>query len=236
MILFLSLAFAFQVPDLRAPVMDQAGVLNASFKDYWTPVLQQINKNEDVQIAVLTLPDLQGESIEGASIQIVDKWQLGKKGSDLGLLFLVALKEKKVRIEVGRGLEGDIPDARAKQIISDQILPYFRRGDFSSGLHSGLSKTLTYLPMDLSQLPAGPKSLNKSAKRTSNTLFIVFCLLVLFLNRIRFSQRRNSILGGSILLGGSSGFGRGGFGGGGFGGGFGGGGGGFAGGGASGSW
>jgi len=235
MFLLLFSIFALQIPALNAPVMDNAGVLNGEFERYWNDTLTKVNVANDMQAAIFTIHSLEGEALESASMQIVDKWQLGKKESDKGLLIFMAVKEKKIRIEVGQGLEGDIPDAYAKRIISDQMLPYFRKGDFSMGMHAGLLKALSYAHVDIQNLPRSPKRLRGKAKHTSTSLFIVFCLMVLFLNNLRFSRRRNSLLASGILLGGSGGFGRGGSGGFG-GGGFGGGGGGFSGGGASGSW
>ena len=89
-------------------------------------------------IVILTVDSLEGEPIEQASIQVTDRWKLGKADEDNGILIFLAKADKKVRIEVGQGLEGDLPDAYAKQIIEDVMLPLFRRGDFAQGILLGV--------------------------------------------------------------------------------------------------
>ena len=110
------------------------------------------------QIAVLTLPSLEDQTIEERAIQVFDQWKIGKKGKDNGVLLLIAKKERKVRIEVGYGLEGDIPDAYAKRIIEDVMLPLFRRGEFSSGVLLGVQQIAHLAKVDLQDIKVSTPS------------------------------------------------------------------------------
>ncbi len=99
------------VPALRSAVTDQAGILSPATRQQLESALRQIQKIGGTQLAVLTVPDLAGLTIEQASIRVVDAWKLGSKKDDKGLLLMVARDERKVRIEVGQGLEGVLTDA-----------------------------------------------------------------------------------------------------------------------------
>lgn len=232
-------ATAFDVPRLTGPVMDQAGMLSAAAERQISAALQNLKKQPTgVQIAVLTVPDLQGESIEGASIQVVDQWKLGSADKDNGVLVLVAKKERKIRIEVGQGLEGDLPDAWAKRIIDEAMTPLFRSGNVDQGVLVGVFQIAqrTHPGIDVTPLFQGSqqrdwRTSHRKSRGGGSLIPILFLLLMLFAGR-----RMGGGLFAGMLLGGmmGRGGGRGGFGGGG--GGFGGGGGGFSGGGASGGW
>lgn len=190
------------------------------------------------QIGVLTVPSLEDQTIEERAIQVFDQWKIGKKENDNGVLILIARKEKKIRIEVGYGLEGDIPDAYAKRIIEDVMLPQFRKGEITSGVVLGVQQIAHLAKVDLKTV--------KIPKRKSDGIPLVhllFWLLLIFIislfnrtqNRQRFGSRgpRGPYYGGW----GGGGWGGGGGSWGGGGGGWGGGGGGSSGGGgASGGW
>lgn len=126
------------VPSLKSRVTDLSATLQASQKAALESQLQDIEARTGSQIAVLLVPTTQPESIEQYSIRVVEAWKLGKKGVDNGILLLVAKNDRKVRIEVGYGLEGQIPDALAKRLIDDLIAPQFKQGDFAAGLSSGV--------------------------------------------------------------------------------------------------
>jgi uncharacterized protein len=134
----------FKIPELTGPVVDEAQVLDASTKEKLEKFLFLAERKEKIQLQVVTLKSLEGHSIEEVSIQIVDQWKLGHKDSDKGVLFLVVPSERKARIEVGQGLEGDIPDAVAKRILADRVRPYFKAGDFSGGILVGSLEILKY--------------------------------------------------------------------------------------------
>lgn len=225
---------AFEVPALQGPVMDLAHMMTAQDQATLESVLRDFHQRGKGQIQVLTLPNLAGLTIEQASIQIVDRWKLGDRKRDDGVLLLVALEERKIRIEVGQGLEGDLPDIKAKQIVSDVMAPFFRQGIPSQGIIQGtlwIAKTIDP-EFETSVAPMQPRQHRASSGNQYEGLFVLIFVIFMLLGNL-FRPRRRSFWGGG---GGWGGGGFGGFGGGGSGGGWSGGGGGFSGGGASGSW
>jgi len=126
------------VPPLAARVTDLTATLSASQKDELERTLQAFEEDKGSQIAVLMVSTTQPEAIEQYSIRVAEKWKLGRKGIDDGALLLVAKNDRALRIEVGYGLEGVLPDAIAKRIVSDIITPYFSNGDFFGGIRAGV--------------------------------------------------------------------------------------------------
>jgi len=136
---------AFEVPALTGPVMDQAGLLQANTLQSLSEDIYQFKLKTGVQIQVLTVKTLNDEPIENVTIQIFDKWKLGDEKKDTGILFLVAAADKKMRIEVGQGLEGSIPDVIAKRIIVEVVRPFFQRGQFDVGIQAGVASIEHYI-------------------------------------------------------------------------------------------
>lgn len=130
------------LPELTTQVIDLTGTLSAQTKSQITQTLIEFENKKGSQIAVLMLPTTVPESIEEFSIRLAEKWKLGRKKIDDGLILIVAKDDRKVRLEVGYALEGDIPDAVAKRIISETILPYFKQGDFDGGIKSGITQII----------------------------------------------------------------------------------------------
>jgi uncharacterized protein len=234
-------AAEFEVPALRSAVTDRAGILSQTTREHLESALQQLLRVGGTQLAVLTLPDLAGLTIEQASIRVVDEWKLGGKQADNGVLLLVARDERKIRIEVGQGLEGTLTDAYSKRIIDEGITPLFRQGDMNGGVVVGVYQIARLTNPDVDLRPYLEGQLRQGGSRSRrevspwSTLFGVLLLLAVFSTRMGFLPfLLMGGLGGSRRRGGMGGFG-GGLGGGGFGG-FSGGGGGFSGGGASGGW
>ena len=224
-------------PELTGRVVDQAEVLRSSTEHAIARQLRSHEAATSNQVVVVTLRSLQGYTIERFGYRLGRHWGIGREGRDNGVLLIVAPNERKVRIEVGYGLEGALTDGLARTIIDSEILPEFRRGNLERGVRAGTDAILaaiagTYEPQGLSPL-------------TSKLLeylyyLLIFSLVALFIFML-FSGARTD--GGAVSFnryshsdygahrgGGSSGRGGGG------GGGFSGGGGSFGGGGASGSW
>ncbi len=228
----------FIVPPLSSPVVDQAQVLSPAFRERMSYALRELTARTSTQLAILIVPELGGVPIESASIQVVEKWKLGKKDTDRGLLLLIAMKERRMRIEVGQGLEGEIPDAIAKRIIADTITPRFKDGEIDVGIFWGVDDLISRAePQFNLQSYFSGKERKISAKGKGGTggiaLIVLIAIMILILRGLGGGRGgRGGFYGGGY--GGSYG-GGGGFGGG-SGGGFGGGGGGFSGGGASGGW
>jgi uncharacterized protein len=126
-------------PPLRARVTDQAGLLPAEARARLEAQLAAFERETTHQIAVLSVPSLEGEPIEAFALRVAEAWRLGQQGLDNGILLLVAAQDRQARIEVGYGLEGAVPDATAKRVLEDVILPRFRAGDPAAGIEAGVA-------------------------------------------------------------------------------------------------
>jgi uncharacterized protein len=135
-------AAALDVPPLVGQVVDQARVLPSSTVESITAQLAAHETKSSNQVAVLIVPTLDGDTIEEFSHRVTTAWKLGQKGTDNGVLLLVAIQERKVRIEVGYGLEGALTDIRSAQIIRNEIVPRFRAGDLAGGVMAGVQAIL----------------------------------------------------------------------------------------------
>jgi uncharacterized protein len=122
------------VPRLEARVTDRTGTLDATSRQRLESLLEAVERKRGAQIAVLLLPTTQPETIEAFGIRLAETWKIGHKGADNGVIIIVAKNDRKMRIEVGYGLEGSIPDAIAKRIIAERMAPRFKQGDFAGGL------------------------------------------------------------------------------------------------------
>lgn len=130
------------VPPMRALVTDLTGTLTSGQRDAIETRLRQFGERKGSQLAVLMVPTTTPETIEAYSLRVVEQWKVGRKKVDDGVLLLVAKDDRAVRIEVGYGLEGALPDATAKRIISEVIVPRFRNGDYYGGIDSGLDRIM----------------------------------------------------------------------------------------------
>lgn len=229
-----SVRAAFEIPDLIGPVVDKAGILRTQDEQRIAKIADAFRDAGLAQIQVLTVNSLDGEAVEQASLQVIEKWKLGTAEKDNGILIFVAFKERKIRIEVGQGLEGIVPDIVAGRIIRDVMVPYFRDEDASAGILAGVYSIAQRIEPQALQNIGIKKNKRDSQAGVPIWKIPFFILLIFFIIVQRLSG------GGRFLrrrgYGGYGGFGGGGFGGGGFGGGWSGGGGGFSGGGSSGSW
>lgn len=135
-------ASALDVPPLTGRVVDLAHILPNSTVESLTTQLATHEAQSSNQVAALIIPSLQGEPLEEFSHRVATTWKLGQKGTDNGVLLLVAIAERKVRIEVGYGLEGVMTDIRSAQIIRNEIVPRFRAGDLSGGVTAGINAIL----------------------------------------------------------------------------------------------
>jgi len=240
---------AFKVPANSNPVVDLANAVDPRDETTLNRGLKQLYVDSGIQVGVLAIDSTNGLPIEQASISVAEQWKLGKEKSDQGVLLLVAIADRAVRIEVGQGLEGQITDAHAKRLIDQLILPRFREGEISKGIVTGVTGIVrlaapeidpgTYLGRRTGR--ALPMNLNGGGFHFSPGLliFIIFIAIKIMLAFSRYSG--GSTFGGYSHRrrgrwdwGGGSGGGWGG--GSSSGGGWSGGGGGFSGGGASGRW
>ena len=231
------------VPPLKARVTDLTGTLSGTQQQDLERRLREFESRKGSQIAVLMLPSTQPETIEEYSIRVADAWKIGRSKIDDGVILVIAKNDRKLRVEVGRGLEGAIPDAVAKRVVSDVITPHFRSGDFYGGVAAGTGALMKLIEGEpLPAPPAASGAFDHGFDLLTIAVLMAALLIfgfvgVLFALAAGSPRSRGWSSGsrGGWSTGGWSGgdFGGGGFGGGG---GFSGGGGGFGGGGASGSW
>jgi uncharacterized protein len=218
-------AGAFDVPSAQGYVNDFAGLLSPAAKSQIENFLRNFEASDSTQVVVVTVPNLQGEPIDMVALQFAETWKIGQKGKDNGALLLIGKEDRKMRIEVGRGLEGQLTDLLAGRIVDNEIAPRFKQGDFEGGIAAGVNAIVQAVRGEY-------KGTGKAGGRKKNAgpwwIFPLLFFVLPLLGRLGGNGRgRHS---GGYWIGG------GGFGGGGGGGGFSGGGGGFSGGGSSGSW
>jgi len=127
------------VPALSGRVVDLTATLSANIKAAIESSLAQLEQEKGSQVAVLIVSTTEPEAIEQFGIRVAESWKLGRKGIDDGAILIIAKEDRALRIEVGYGLEGVLPDARAKQIVDDIIVPYFKAGDFDGGVRAGVN-------------------------------------------------------------------------------------------------
>ncbi len=172
------------VPLLSGRVTDNAGILSAETVGRLTELLRRHEDSTSNQVAVLTIASLEGEAIESYSMRVVETWKLGRRENDNGVLLLVVRDDRKVRIEVGRGLEGNLPDITCGRIIRNVIAPRFRDGDYDGGVGAGVDAILASVQGSYSP-PADDASADLGTKLAAGGIFIVvvglFTLIVLFL-------------------------------------------------------
>lgn len=129
---------AREVPFLAGRVTDGANVIPAPVRARLEAKLRDLEGQTGAQVAVLTVDSLDGEPIEDYAVRVFQTWRLGRRGVDDGVLFVVARQERRMRIEVGYGLEARLTDAMARQILDDRVRPRFRAGDFGGGIEAGV--------------------------------------------------------------------------------------------------
>jgi uncharacterized protein len=243
----LVLIVSFAAPALSAPtfpkldgrVTDAAGILPADTRTALDTRLAALEKTTTIQLVVATVPDLQGYEIDEYGYQLGRAWGIGQKGSNNGALLIVAPKEKKVRIEVGYGLEGVLTDALTSQIIRRNIVPAFKAGDMAGGVTAGTEAlvTLLELPADQRQQAALDAAATQQQRSEGGGGFgaLIWLAIIIIWIVISIARHKPGRRSGPNVIWGPGIGGGGGWGGGG-GGGWGGGGGGFGGGGSSGGW
>ncbi|NWG31757.1 MAG: YgcG family protein [Rhodocyclaceae bacterium] len=184
------------IPPLAARVTDLTGTLTREQRDRLENRLAALEREKGAQIAILMLPTTRPETIEQFGIRLAEAWKIGRKGIDDGVIVIVAQDDRAVRIEVGYGLEGVIPDAVAKRIIEEEIVPRFRAGDFFGGLLAA-SETLAGIVAG-EALPAPRRAQDGNLTLGSDLqLFLLFALAAL----ARFARALFGLLGALIAAG-----------------------------------
>ena len=213
-------------PSYRGWVNDFARVIPYEYEDRMTALAGELKTKTGVEITVVTLQTVGDMSIEEYASRLFEEWGIGGRGKDNGLLFLLAMDERKIRIEVGYGIEGVIPDITSNRIQETYILPDFRSGNFGSGFYKGMVAAAGIIAEDagvrLTGSPAVVRQPPASRRRRSGGVFtIIFIIFLIIVTRGRIIPwlLLGSMMGGGRRGGGFGGFGGGGGGFGGFGGG-----------------
>jgi uncharacterized protein len=214
-------ASAANIPALTGRVVDQAGLLSDADKISLETRLDDLEAKSGIQLVVATVKSLDGEEIEPYANQMFRAWKLGERTRNNGVLLLVAPNERRVRIEVGYGLEATLTDALSKVIIANAITPRFKAGDFPGGIHRGVDDIITVLTTDASEWQKRPSLRVDSDPAEAPVNWLVIGGLVLFVLLMAVSRTFRTLVFAMLLSGRSGGGHAGGYGGG-FGGGFGG--------------
>jgi len=181
-----ALSSGLEVPALKERVNDYAGMLSSTTESQLETTLRDLERTDSTQIVVLTIGSLEGENIEDFSMRVVESWQIGQKGLDNGALLIISIKDRKIRIEVGYGLEGTLTDLMAGRIIRKVIAPQFKAGNYDQGVTDGIQSMIQVVRGEFK----ATKNVRSPTSRTSpwqGNIFsiIVFLFLVNMMGRIR---------------------------------------------------
>ena len=190
------LSAALEVPALKARVNDYAGLLAPATKNQLEQALLEFEQSQSTQIVVLTVTSLEGESLEDYSMQVAEAWKVGQKDLDNGAILLISKNDRKIRIEVGYGLEGSLTDMLSGRIIREVIVPSFRAGKFDQGVAGGVAAMMAAVKGEYKAQPAKRQPRGRDSS-VSFVPFIVFIFLITQLGRVR---RSLGVLAGGLLL------------------------------------
>ena len=188
-ITLMSWAQDIKIPPLRSPVMDEAHLMHPAQKRKLEEMIYQLYQSKGPQVTVLTVKDLQGYAIEDFSIRVAEKWQLGFKKEGNGLLLLISKDDRKVRIEVGQGIEGEITDFESNQMIQNYLTPSFRKNDYYTGIAQVILTVAQKFEINLGQ--GRIISHSRANKRVNSPLNMAlpFIVLVLVIVHLIFSSK-----------------------------------------------
>ncbi len=189
---FSATSFALDVPALRGHVNDYAGLLSPQTVQDLETALTAFERSDSTQIVILTIPTLEGESLDEFSIKVAEAWRIGQKKIDNGVILLVAKQEHKVRIEVGRGLEGKLTDLVSGRIIRNEIAPRFRAGDFDGGVSAGVTAIMAVVK---GEYKAQPGDYGRSG-RNAHPRHSIFTFVIFLMVACIFLGSMSRILGG----------------------------------------
>ncbi len=181
LVLLILLPFSVQaldVPPLKAHINDYAHMFSPRTVQELEGRLADFEAKESTQIAVLTVPTLEGENLEEYSIKVAEAWKIGLKGIDSGVILLIAEKERKIRIEVGRGLEGRLTDLTSGQIIRNEITPRFKAGDYDGGLSAALAAIMGAVKGEYGPQKEDVRHARRSAPPIFGLLIFLFVILI----------------------------------------------------------
>jgi uncharacterized protein len=175
-------AFGQDYPERKGLVNDYAGVLSSATARRMENLSRELLQKTGATVAVAVVTSLQGLSVEQYATGLYEKWGIGRKGEDRGVLLLVSTGERRVRIEVGYGLEGILPDGKVGGIRDDYIVPYLSKGDYDTGLLAGCAALAQVIAEDAGVTLTGGVDLpRRPERRSSGSPFSIIAVIVLFL-------------------------------------------------------
>jgi uncharacterized protein len=182
-----------QVPPLSGRVVDQANILNTSQESRLTAKLKSLEDQSSIQLVVVTLPSLRGSPIEDWGLTLGRTWGIGQQGKDNGVLLVVAPNDRELRIEVGYGLEGTLPDATAGAIIRNVIVPRFKAGNMADGISDGVDAIIAVLTGSGEKFkPSLPELIEQKVSDFLPLVFIAFFIIMMITAFIRQRRRRGA--------------------------------------------
>jgi len=184
-------AYGLDVPSLQGYVNDYAGMISPPAKSKIVEGLRAFEQSDSTQIVILTIPSLEGENIEQFGIKVGEAWRIGQKGKDNGAILIVSKQERKIRIEVGYGLEGRLTDLTAGRIIDLVIKPRFKQGDFDGGFIAGVSSLIDATRGEF-RAERGPVHQRQRGVPPFLTIFLFLAIFTLILGSL------SRVLGGVI--------------------------------------
>jgi len=196
-LLFLSsLAAALEVPPLKSRVNDTANMFSQQVVSQTENILSQFEASDSTQIVVLTIPSLEGDVLEDYSLRVVEAWKIGQKGLDNGALLLITRDDRRLRIEVGYGLEGTLTDLTSGRIIGQIIVPNFKQGDFDAGLIAGVQAMIQAVRGEFTALEATP-----SNQQGSDPAGLIFLMIFAFsaISKIFHGKKSTAALAGGVV-------------------------------------
>jgi len=191
-----AVASALDVPALRGRVNDYGEMMSAAAEQTIASKLEALEASDSTQVAVLTIPSLEGEDLEGFSIRVAEAWKIGAKEHDNGAILLVSREDHAVRIEVGYGLEGRLTDLLAGRIIDRIIVPSFKEGKFDEGFTQGVDAIISAVKGEYQGTGRVP-----SADAAPSGRFLPLAVMFAFMTAVAGSRKRivGGILGGALL-------------------------------------
>jgi uncharacterized protein len=197
-ILWATYALALKVPPLTGRVNDTAGMLSAATRQQLENVLASLEQTDSTQIVILTIPTLAGEVLEEFSIKVADQWKIGHKGLDNGAILLIARNDRKIRIEVGYGLEGALTDLMAGRIIRNVIVPQFKAGNFDQGVINGVHAMIKVVRGEYTASDRAPSGGGQLKENPPSGFGIIFAA-IFFVSMLGRLRRPLGALAGGIL-------------------------------------
>ncbi|MEC4747103.1 YgcG family protein [Methylomicrobium sp. Wu6] len=195
LLLFIDIVSAqLAIPDLSKRVSDLTGTLTAIQTNTLENRLAAFEQEKGSQIAVLIIATTQPEDIAAYGIRVAEAWKIGRKKIDDGVIMIVAKNDRRLRLEVGYGLEGVIPDAVAKRIIAETITPYFKQGDFAAGIDAGVTQIMALIKGEA--LPAPQESTEKAPSESTFLFLLAAGLIVGFILSLMLGRPMAGLIAG----------------------------------------